>query len=206
MKTLSSIHWNNFLPWGSISRCTLDAALIPRLKQQTPGLVLDAGGASARYKKYIPHLEYRVLDIAPEYHPDYCCDIHDMKIIPHETFDVVIASEVLEHCSDTFQAVNEIYRVLKKDGSCLLSTRFIHPIHDAPYDYYRFTEAVLVYLFKKYSRVEITPLGNRLHCIWKLLSFKPLIYLLYPLNPLIAKIKVSTTRCPLVGYLVYAIK
>lgn len=43
-------------------------------------------------------------------------DIQDMNMISDDSFDVFICSHVLEHVSDDRKALNELYRILKKDG------------------------------------------------------------------------------------------
>ena len=63
-------------------------------------------------------------------------------------FDAVLMFEVLEHVEDPFLAANEILRVLKVRGVLLLSTPFVFGIHDAPYDYWRFTKYGLANIFK----------------------------------------------------------
>lgn len=47
---------------------------------------------------------------------DYFVDISSMKEIMSETFDCVIACDVLEHVPDHISAIKETYRVLKKGG------------------------------------------------------------------------------------------
>jgi len=38
------------------------------------------------------------------------------------SFDIVVSSEVIEHTPDPHQAIREMYRVLKKDGTLILTT------------------------------------------------------------------------------------
>ncbi len=54
-------------------------------------------------------------------------------------FDSVACLSVLEHVPEPQQAVDEIFRVLKKGGYCGLIVPLINRIHLAPYDYFRFT-------------------------------------------------------------------
>jgi len=195
-----------FLNHGSITRCTLDPILVPILKKMnSDSKILDVGGKYSPYKKYMKSKDIKILDIMEDYKPDYCCDIHDMRIIPDESFDVVLATEVLEHCYAPHLVVDEIRRVLKRGGACILTTRFIHPIHSDPHDYFRFTCEGLKHLFRNYSEVEVQCHGNRLHVICKTLMFFPLNILIYPLNPIISKVIVGKTNYAL-GYVVYAKK
>lgn len=195
-----------YFNWGSITRCTLKLVLVPFLERiDSDAVILDVGGKDSPYKKYIKSNKIKILDIVSEHKPDYCCDIHHMDIIPNESFDLVLATEILEHCYDPHLAVKEIFRVLKSGGQCILTTRFFHPIHEDPHDYFRFSKDGLDYLFKDFFKSEVIPHGNRFHIIWKCLFFPPLNYFLYFLNPLVAKINVKRTEYPL-GYLVSAKK
>ncbi|MFC4250413.1 class I SAM-dependent methyltransferase [Sinimarinibacterium flocculans] len=54
--------------------------------------------------------------------------------------DAVVILEVIEHLPSPRQALHEIARVLRPGGQLLLSVPFLYPIHDAPYDFQRFTE------------------------------------------------------------------
>ena len=52
---------------------------------------------------------------------DFEIDISDMKEIPSDSFDVIIANDVLEHVKEDFKAVQEINRVLKEKGFCIIT-------------------------------------------------------------------------------------
>jgi len=69
----------------------------------------------------------------------------DGKVIPlgDATIDTVFATEVFEHCPDPVQVFNEIYRVLRPGGQLFFTVPFLWPIHDAPFDYYRYTPFAL---------------------------------------------------------------
>lgn len=48
-------------------------------------------------------------------------DISDMDSFKNNFFDIIICSHVLEHIPDDIKAINEMHRVLKKDGLLFIS-------------------------------------------------------------------------------------
>jgi len=200
----------DFLPTlkiPSVSRIGLDIELARQFKRLKPGIVLEAGsGCSGRlpYKKYIPHTKYLTLDIDKKSKPDICCDLHDIKW-ESDYFDAVVAIEVLEHLYNPQKAIDEMRRILKPGGVCLLSTRFIHPYHPGPKDYYRFTWDSLNYLFRDFQKVEVFHHGNKIQSLWQILADGKLKIFLNIFNPLIARISSRKTRFPC-GFIVYAEK
>ena len=77
-------------------------------------------------------------------------------------FDFVVCDQVLEHVEgDPHQAVDEIYRVLKPNGTAILTSSLLYPIHLDPGDYWRFTPEGLRVLCKRFSDIlEIGGWGN----------------------------------------------
>lgn len=190
----------------SVTRITLERVLAEqfrRLHMRGAGVVLDVGAKQAPYKDDLGASEYRTLDIDPACAPDLCCDLHDIDA-PDESFDTILATEVLEHLHDPQRAVDEMHRLLKPGGVCLLSTRFLYEYHPDPQDYFRFSEDALAHLFRHFSHVEILPHGNRLLVIWQLLAgSKRTLGFLSWLNPLVARFEQPETKCPL-GFVVWA--
>jgi SAM-dependent methyltransferase len=69
-------------------------------------------------------------------------------------FDAVVSDQVLEHVEGEPQmAMNELFRVLKPNGISLHTTCFIHPLHGAPNDYWRFAPDALKLLTKQHGDV-----------------------------------------------------
>jgi SAM-dependent methyltransferase len=54
-----------------------------------------------------------------------------------------MATEVLEHCPEPEVVLSEIGRVLKPKGVFFFTVPFLWPLHDSPYDEYRYTPFAL---------------------------------------------------------------
>lgn len=188
----------------SVARISLDLELKRQFKKLNKGIVLEVGSGTSSYRKLIPHTKYMTLDIEEKNNPDICCDLHDIKW-ESNYFDTAIAIEVLEHLYDPQKAVNEIFRVLKPSGKCILSTRFIHSYHPGPKDYYRFTWDSLRYLFKDFKRIEIYHHGNKLQSIWNIITDGKSKVFLNIFNPAVARIKSKNTKFPC-GFVICAEK
>jgi len=80
--------------------------------------------------------------------------------LPNNSVDTVLHTSVLEHVEDPQKAVNEIYRILKKYGICILSTNMAWIYHPDPKDCFRFTIDGSKYLFRNFSDVKIKPVGG----------------------------------------------
>jgi SAM-dependent methyltransferase len=109
---------------------------------------------------------YVGLDLEPtEYHnsvkPDFYWDGKTIPL-PDESVDYVIATEFLEHYFETALILREINRVLSKGGVFFFTAPAAWPIHEAPYDYHRFTPFCLDEHFKRaeFSSWRIKPLGG----------------------------------------------
>jgi SAM-dependent methyltransferase len=99
------------------------------------------------------------IDITPIRVPDGVCDVCRISF-PEDCFDVVFLMEVLEHVYDPSQALAEIYRVLKPGGILVFSVPFIFPLHDRPFDYFRFTKHGIKLLLRSYDQVDIVERNN----------------------------------------------
>jgi len=193
-----------YLDSRTVTRMSLEKRLRPLFPRINGGRVLDIGSKDSPYKSLIRFDEYVRMDVSQESHPDICCDVHDIKAMD-QSFDAVIATELLEHCYNPQKALNEIYRVLKDGGICLLSTRFMYRYHPDPKDYYRFTRDSLEMLFGKFRSVEVYEHGNKVQVLWQILCSGWLKIFLTPLNGLVALIDYRDVKTPL-GFVVFAKK
>lgn len=124
------------------------------LEEVASGRVLDVGCAGAGAKNSLhKSCEYIGLDypstaiVMYKTLPDVFADGGQLPI-KDACIDTVLLLEVLEHIADAQSVVAEIHRVLKPGGSLLLSMPFLYPIHDAPYDYQRYTPYGLQHILR----------------------------------------------------------
>jgi SAM-dependent methyltransferase len=59
--------------------------------------------------------------------------------LPADSFDLLLCTEVLEHVADTYGAFRELARLLRPGGRVILTTPFLYPLHEEPYDFVRLT-------------------------------------------------------------------
>lgn len=105
--------------------------------------------------------------------PDVLADAHSLPF-RDGGFDIALMLQVLEYLEKPQQALTEAYRVLKKGGVLILSTPFMYPIHDAPFDRNRFTKVALADFLKQahFSSIKIVPQGS----FWDFWLLSPLVF------------------------------
>jgi SAM-dependent methyltransferase len=94
---------------------------------------------------------------------DLSIDLNEPLIsLAASSFDVVILSDVLEHIREPELLMSEISRILKPGGYLLLNVPFAYWIHEAPYDYYRYTRFALERFVQKSGMqvIVLVPLGG----------------------------------------------
>ncbi len=150
--------------------------------------VLDIGGGFrfqkdlAKYQILFKNSDYKTLDVEADYQPDIIGDVCELPL-KDGSVDAVICKAVLEHVAQPQKAVNEIYRVLKKQGKCLVYVPFLYPYHAHKRvykDYYRYTQDGIKYLFRKFKTIEICPVRGNLETVFNLTPLRK-IKILMPL-------------------------
>ncbi len=180
------------------------------------GTILDIGAGKAPYRRFFTNAA-RYIKLENHDYPDIDIVADATKKIPlkDSSVDHVVCFQVLEHVPEPQKLVNEIHRVLKPGGYCLLMTHMAAPLHGEPYDYYRFTKYALQDIFKKFTHKEVKENGGAALSIvqlavWgvseKLPSFlsKPLVVLLNLLGVLSDKLFYSSVFT--LNYAVFAVK
>jgi len=134
--------------------------------------ILDIGGGARlskeleKYNEWFKNSHYFVLDNNPEVKPDILADAQEVPL-PDDSIDAVICKSVLEHMANPFKVMEEIYRILKPNGYCLIYIPFIYPYHGNKIykDYFRFTKDGVDLLINKFSQKEIITMRGSLESI-----------------------------------------
>lgn len=92
----------------------------------------------ADLRPLFPNMRYVGTDYRAGPGVDVVLDLHEIDL-PAETVGTAIAVDTLEHVEYPHRAVEELYRVLGPRGILILSSVMNFPIHDYPYDYWRFS-------------------------------------------------------------------
>lgn len=132
-----------------------DAVIITDVVPPGTGLVLDLGGGDGRLREPVQRLGYQYvnLDIQP-YRNGEPSVVGDAHALPFRdaSFDLAVCKEALTTFRQPWEAVKEIYRVLKPGGLLVLSAGFMWP---AGADLCRFTPDGLRHLLKDFQIVSI---------------------------------------------------
>lgn len=116
--------------------------VILKAKEYAFGKLLDVGCGKKPYREIFNVEQYIGVDWANTPHGLADVDIvTDASKLPFdsELFDTVLCTEVLEHVQNPYETIREIARVLKPGGILILSTPFAFWIHEAPFDFFRYS-------------------------------------------------------------------
>ncbi len=116
--------------------------------------ILDFGCGAKPYAPYFKSRRY----IGVDGHAGSAADVLSGERIPFRdgVFDCVLSFQVLEHVPDPKTLLDECRRVLKPDGTLLISVPFVYEYHACPTDYWRFTHEGLSKLLEEFSDIHIT--------------------------------------------------
>lgn len=126
----------------TISRMYGTREVMESLIDYIHGDVLDFGAGSGKQKRIIltKATSYTALDIEPAPGVDIVGDVLDPPIADG-TYDAIVSTQVMEHVKKPWIMAQQIARILKPGGTCIVSAPFITPYHAHPNDFFRYTEA-----------------------------------------------------------------
>lgn len=86
---------------------------------------------------------------------DIVADLNKPLPIPDHSADTVVSFQVLEHLCEPQTMINESMRILKPDGIIFFTVPFQWWIHEAPFDFFRYTQFGLQYMLEKAGFVDV---------------------------------------------------
>lgn len=135
--------------------------------QYANGRLIDIGCGTKPYRSLLaPYvLEHLGVDHEGSLHDPSNVDLTGSAYdVPAESgsFDTALCTSVLEHVEEPEAALRECFRLLRPGGMAIYSVPFIWHIHEAPRDFYRYSEHGIRYLMEKvgFEVVEIKALSG----------------------------------------------
>jgi SAM-dependent methyltransferase len=115
------------------------------------------GSVRPLIERFLKPKEYVGVDIEPGKFVDVVLPAE--RLVEHfgpESFDIVIATELLEHVQDWRLVVNNLKTVLRRGGRIYITTRsYGFPFHAYPYDFWRYEVEDLRRIFKDFEIIKL---------------------------------------------------
>jgi SAM-dependent methyltransferase len=141
--------------------------------------VLDAGAGDAPYRELFGHCDYVTTDWTRSIHPgarnaDVIASLAGLPV-PDASFDAVLCTQVLEHVDDPGAVVSELHRVLRPGARLWLTVPLVWPLHEEPFDFFRYTPYSLTNLLAQAGFVDVyvAPRNGYFATIAQLLRIAP---------------------------------
>jgi SAM-dependent methyltransferase len=162
------------------------------IEKYARGRLIDIGCGNKPYKDLMKNVtEYIGCDIIQSNLEcvDILCEANNIPL-PSESFDTAFSTQTIEHVADHKGLVRESYRLLKKGGYFIVSGPMYWPLHEEPYDFFRFTRHGFKYILEEagYTDIQILSNGGKWALCGQVImqSFKPHRFIRYPLNKFFA--------------------
>jgi len=128
--------------------------------------VLDIGAGKGHFRElFIRYNRYLALDFYPYPGVQIIADFTKKLPLRNDIADLILLSNVLEHSPEPLDLLKECRRLLRPSvGRIIILVPFLIKVHQAPFDFFRYTEYGLQYLLRKaqFSQFKTFPLGNLL--------------------------------------------
>jgi len=124
------------------------------------GVLYDLGAGDSPYRDFFLRYakKYVAVDWSASYHDttaDIVTNLNEPLPVESEIADTIVSLSVLEHLCEPQLMLNEAFRILKGDSAIVLQVPWQWWIHEAPYDFFRYTPYGLEFLFERAGFVDI---------------------------------------------------
>ncbi|MCZ2127870.1 MAG: class I SAM-dependent methyltransferase [Anaerolineales bacterium] len=114
------------------------------LQEQISGLdkealILDVGAGHGDFAAIFRGRNYLAVDIVPYPEVDLACDLAVCVPFKENTFDALALMNVLEHVYHFHELLDALHSLLKPGGSLIIAVPFMIKVHQAPFDFQRYT-------------------------------------------------------------------
>jgi SAM-dependent methyltransferase len=115
--------------------------------ERRPGMAIDIGCGESPYRTMLESCGFviKTLDLDNNTSPDYVGSVENTGL-PDASVDLVICTQVLEHCLNPSDGLREIFRILRPKGYLIASAPHVWFYHPHPTDNWRFTQEGIVRL------------------------------------------------------------
>lgn len=129
--------------------------------------ILDYGCGGSPYRRLFPSADYRRADFLETGELDYQLDAKGYVKEESNTFDLILSTQVLEHMVDPGVCLGECWRLLKPEGTFIISSHGSFEDHPCPSDYWRWTAQGLKHAMEKcgFENVDIKKLTTGMRAI-----------------------------------------
>lgn len=130
------------------------------VRSRDPGHLLEIGSRNrtgAMWRNVLPaKWRYTGFDILPGENVDIVGDAHEAsRFLPSRYFDAVMSFAVFEHLIMPWKAVIEMNRVLRQGAIGIIFAPQTWPLHEEPWDYFRFSSHAWKGLLNRATGFEI---------------------------------------------------
>lgn len=141
------------------------------------GSILEIGSRARSgniHRNFVPEtVSYVGLDIREGANVDVVGDAHQLSTyFEPETFDACYSISVFEHLMMPWKVAIEMNKVLKKGAIAFISTHQTFPLHDEPWDFWRFSDKSWHAIFNSVTGFEVveTHLGEPAYIVGSFLN------------------------------------
>jgi SAM-dependent methyltransferase len=155
--------WSRGTP---VDRYYLDH-FISAVRHDVNGDVLEVGGLKTNRETYgfVKAESYLAIDLKLYRHVDRVADVNVPTSFQENSFDSIVAFNVLEHCEFPHAVAENFWRWLKPGGKVFCMVPAVQRFHPAPQDFWRPMPDAMKTIFKRFTLDKFIVYGNALSAI-----------------------------------------